>query len=393
MTDRRLTFGLVFVFVLGVLAYWISTRTYWADVQVPLPPKGEARTNPTYAAEHLVARLGATPKRDRLLVLPSSTGVIVLSAWNWNLSPSRRESLERWVESGGRLVLDASVGTTPEFERWSGIVTSANVSYLKVPPEDRTDDDKPCRQFQELRGGQPAGTADHWLCETRPALVQTSTRTAAWSLREKNAGVQAMRTTVGRGSVTRLNFTPFAYRDLFEGDHGWLLVAATQLKAGDEVHFLSEGDYPGLLTLTWQRGGPAVVLLLLVVGLQLWRGGVRFGPPIAPTVTARRSLAEQIRGSGQFALHNNGTDALHEATVRALDDVARRRIAGYRTMAAQERTATLAKLTGLGTDALADAIYHPQARRPQALHATIALIDTARRRLMLNLTRTSDVTD
>ena len=56
--------------------------------------------------------------------------------------------------------------------------------------------------------------------------------------------------------------------------------------------------------------------------LALWRGGVRFGPLTAASETARRSLAEQIRGTGQFVLRHGGGEALHAAAVRALNEAA-----------------------------------------------------------------------
>src|SRR6185503_10625564 len=107
----------------------------------------------------------------------------------------------------------------------------------------------------------------------------------------------------------------------------------------------------------------------------LWRGGVRFGPLAAPAPTARRSLAEQIRGTGRFALHHGGSEALHAASVRALDEAARRRVAGYAALPAKART---------DADALAAAVYNPRARRPHDVRNTIALLETARRRLIVN---------
>ena len=35
----------------SVLAYWIASNTEWTEVKIPLPPKGEAATNPFYAAQ------------------------------------------------------------------------------------------------------------------------------------------------------------------------------------------------------------------------------------------------------------------------------------------------------------------------------------------------------
>src|SRR5262245_43572536 len=95
--------------VLVLLIVWIARNSYWADVTMPLPPKGEALTNPFYAAQRFSEALGAHTVRDRHLGAPAPDAVIVLSAWNWSLSHARRDALKHWVESGGRLVVDRTV--------------------------------------------------------------------------------------------------------------------------------------------------------------------------------------------------------------------------------------------------------------------------------------------
>jgi hypothetical protein len=187
-----------------------------------------------------------------------------------------------------------------------------------------------------------------------------------------------MRVAIGRGSVTVVNSAPFRYRSLFDGDHGRLFVAAAQLRHGDEVHFMSEDDYPGLMTLMWRRGAPVVAIGLVLVGLLLWRGAVRFGPLAPSPASARRSLADQIRGSGRFALQCGG-QALHAAVVRALDEAARRRISRYGSMPPDGRSAALARLTGIDGDALSSAVDLSRPRRAGELHRTLTLLEAARR--------------
>ena len=372
------------VLALVSLAYWIGTNTYWGDIDVPTPARGEARTNPTYAAQRFVEELGARATRNRTLVVPPPSSVIVLSSWNWDLSATRRDALERWVESGGRLVIDRSVTWRDDFESWSGISYEYNKSAANA---DQDKEREPCRRYRENRreGASAAGDQVHWLCDFYDQFFDIRTRQPAeWTLGTADTGVQVARVRVGRGALTLVNGRPFQQRAIFDGDHAWLLARAADLRKGDDVHFLSEADYPSLLALSWQRGGPVVVLALVLVAMLLWRGAVRFGPGAAATVAARRSLAEQICGTGSFALHHGGADSLHAAAVRALDEAARRRVAGYAHLAANPRTEALARLTNLDPEALASAIYHPRTRRPEELGTTIALLETARRRLLTN---------
>ena len=74
--------------------------------------------------------------------------------------------------------------------------------------------------------------------------------------------------------------------------------------------------------------------------------------------TARRSLAEQIRGTGQFALRHGDGESLHAASLRALTEAAARRVPGYARLSPSDRAAALARLTGFDRDAFTAAAYH-----------------------------------
>jgi hypothetical protein len=364
---------------LGALIWWVASNTYWDDTQVPMPLKGEARTNPFYAAERFANALGARATSGRVLTIPAPDAVMVLHAWHWTLSTSRREAIERWVEAGGRLVVDDSlIGGEEVFETWSGIVRR----YREIDADEAAKlfedfDDDPCAPLNE-----DPPTAPRRVCGASVMSFLGTSRTVSWSLRGAS-GVQALRVPVGRGSVTVINATPFHERNLFDGDHGWLFVAAAQLGKDDQVVMLSERDHPSLLALVWQHGAPVVVLGLTLIALALWRGAVRFGPLAADPDTARRSLAEQIRGTGQFVVRHGRGDALHAATVRALNEAAQRRVANYATLTADERVAALARLTGFDRNILAAAVHQSGVRRSHDLRSSIALLESIRRQLLV----------
>ena len=379
MTRPRALTG-IGVLVLAALVTYVATHTYWGDVTIPMPPKGEARTNPFYAAQRFAEALGARTAWDRSFSTPPQDSVIVLSYWHWDLSDRRRRALEAWVDAGGRLVAgDLLFDGGDAFERWSG------VTHTLLPAgedeEEPVDPDlwESCRTLRETVGaGQTPGGARRRVCGLVPRSFLASRAGPSWSLRDAT-GIQAVRVPVGRGSVTVINAEPFRGRDLFEGDHAWLFVAATGLRPGDEVRFLSEDDHPSLLALAWQHGAAVIVLGLPLVALALWRGAVRFGPIETPPEPARRSLAEQIRGTGRFALRHGGGESLHAAAVRALDEAARRHVPAYARLRPDERLDALARLTPFDRSALAAAIHHAGRRRAHELRDTIALIETARR--------------
>jgi len=402
--DRSLIIKLIVLAALVLIAVWIMNNTYWAEDTIPKGLTGEAATNPFYAAQKLSGSLGARSEWKHVLGdLPSTDSIIVLAYWHWDVIAKRREQLERWVHEGGRLIVDSSlIANDTSLKEWLGI--ERHEVPAKHDDDTQDDDDKEekpkkprspkpnfLKQAEERecdhltlidhRPDADANRNTYQLCSYDSYQYMTASQSVSWGLRDSH-GLQAARVAVGRGSVTMFNAAPFVYREMIYGEHGLLFVAATQLRRGDHIYFLMDEDGVPLLKLIWRYGSPVVVLAGLFVLAALWRNGMRFGPMAAPRDGARRSLAEQIIGTGHFILRFNGDQALHAAAVRALTDVARKQIAHYDRLNTQERTRALAKETGLDEEALSYAIHFQGKRRAADLRHAISLLEQARRQLL-----------
>ena len=373
------------LFVLLVAA-WLVSNTEWGEVDLPTPLRGEAATNPFYAAQKLVETLGATSERREALGDTRTDAVVVLSTWGWDIDGARREELERWVEAGGRLVVDAAlISGTDAFEQWSGIArereeVDPNEEDLFQAPEIV----EPCQSYVEVLHDEAGGGINgdfYRVCNFDYDTWLEPARGMLWSLGDDGYR-QAIRVAVGRGTVTVVNGVPFVYRELFEGEHGELLVAAADLAGGDHVVFMSEADVASLPALVWRHGAPVIAVLLLFIALALWRGAVRFGPLLPAAEPARRSLAEQVLGTGRFAVRVGGGAALFAAARRALHEAAARRIAGYERLAADAQASSVAKLAKVDARELAAALSLEEGPPPTELRATLALLEAARRQLV-----------
>lgn len=378
MTRSHVTAALC-VLLFGALVVFVANNTYWEDIPYPTPPKGEAVTNPFYAAQRFAEALGASTRRDRVFVAPSPKSVVVVSAWHWDLSAQRQAAIERWVESGGRLVVDDTLsGDVTGFMSWSGVDWGYDEAAADAYYE--RDDDTPIENCAPVMEVEPQSHRGYSVCGLDFSFL-TTTRPMQWALRD-GAGLQAVRVAVGAGSVTVINAAPFTRRSLFDGDHASLFVAGTQLTRGDEVVFLTEDDHPSILALMWIYGAPSVVLSGVLLAFFLWRGAARFGPTLPAPEPRRRSMAEQIRGSGSFALQYGEGASLHEAAVRALTEAAHRRIPAYPRLSRPQRATALGKATGMDGDAIVSAIDGISKRRVNELPNTLALLECARRQLL-----------
>jgi hypothetical protein len=106
----------------ALLIVWVAQHLVWDEVKIPMPWRGEAARNPSYAAQRLVEALGATSERRQIIGDLEPDAVVVLSDWGWDVSSARRREFENWVETGGRLVVDTSLITGNDaFEKWSGV--------------------------------------------------------------------------------------------------------------------------------------------------------------------------------------------------------------------------------------------------------------------------------
>jgi len=392
MTSRHwLGIGLgLFVLVLGV---WLATNITWEPQSMDLPPKGEARVNPFYATQRLAEQLGARTAWQHGLGAAEPDAVIVASALHWSLIPARRRAIEQWVDNGGRLIVDSLFLGTEEFARWSGISLDRpdkDDAKEKDTEEDKEDFKPPprCRPWKDDAGAQ------YRMCGYWGVIPLKSTSQPLWSLHDE-VGTQVVRVQHGRGTITVVNGAPFATGRLLDkdSDHARLFVTATQLRRGDNVYFVSENERPSLLALIWRYGAPVVCLVAAWLALALWRDGVRFGPGIPEREPARRSLAEQIRGTAHFALRFGGGESLYEATLRAFTSAAQKRIPGFAALDSDGRAAAVARVTGFDATVLAAAMTAVDFHRLNELRTTVALLEAARRQLQIRSTGPSHGTD
>ncbi len=192
--------SLTVILVVAVVLFvaWIARNTEWGEVNVPTPLRGDAATNPFYAAQQLVETLGATSERRESLGATSTDAVVVLSTWGWDINNARRAELERWVEAGGRLVVDAALITGSDaFERWSGI------ERQREEPEDAADRDlfeapeivEPCQALEEI-SYEPDGYREEAVfyegCNFDYTSWLVSSRGILWLLRS-DGDIQAAR--------------------------------------------------------------------------------------------------------------------------------------------------------------------------------------------------------
>jgi hypothetical protein len=417
------TVNLLGLAAIGALGLWLVFATEWVDVWRPTPPRGEAARDGHYAIKQIVGKLGGkVTSPDNLDRLPPPGATLVLESNQWDFLPGRSQQLREWVEvHGGHLVLPSffTTGATIDWlplrqkKRAKGADLSCPASGdsdgddekdtdderedveptpsrprppdpLFVGPQDSPRDQ--CPTLAERVGGdaQAEPLRRYRLCQGDglTGLEATPAAAESWAL-VGTRGAPVLRATLGSGRITAMSAWGFLdNRSIFMGDHAQVALAMLDLRPGGDVWFVIDEKREALLMWLWHRAGPAIGLALLAMTFALWRGARRFGPLLPEPPLARRSVAEQIRGTSAFVLRGGGA-ALLAAARRALDDAARQRIAGYERMTMGQRVEALRQPTGLAADVLTRAL-DPQLPPRRALPDKLAVIEQTRRRLAFN---------
>lgn len=391
--SRQALAWVVAVLLLGVSGWWLAENTEWVEDRTPRGARGEALTNPVYAAEQLLRQLGMQVEhRESLDSLPPPGARLVLLSADWQLVPGRLDSLKRWVEQGGHLVLPHGVEDDDDdaLADWLPIIDLP--SGKPMPKE------APVLPGMAASAPTPQSHAHTELISTPPlwgstqrlitcdnaqmarALHLRQGETARWTA-ARGQDVRAMRVAVGQGSVTRLSHLPsiFFNTPALRCDTPLLLAAAVQAEPGATAWVYLQEKREALMPWLWQQAWVVIVLGLLTLAVSLWRAAVRFGPLQPTPPRLRRSVAEQVTGLGAW-LQRGGTEALLAAQQRALDETAARHLPRYRGQPVPERARLIADATGLPVHDLAAAMTARYSTRAELAHR-LQLLETARRRL------------
>ena len=382
---------------------WLMRSIEWVEVDVPTPARGEAARDRFYVAKQLARRLGAsvTTVHD-LERLPPADATLVIGSRRWSMFPGREAALQRWIDGGGHLVVLQSAwsaeGDTPPWvpmrsahlsvDSPSRAASAAKTQIAASAPSDiaerleRLAKPSPCNAYAEPDEIDPPFGEPHryFICGTPIRVLHTTAPT--WLLRSSE-GVIAARVRYGQGDITANAIEGSFDNAVLVSPFNALAFAATlQLHEGDDVWFFDEETRARFLSLLWDRGAPALLLAGAAILLLLWRRGTRFGPLLADTARARRSVGEQVRRTAAFIAAGGGT-ALHRASVRALEEEARRSIAGYAMLlGARERAEAIARTTREDAVSLGAAMSPLQRPDRHRLAAAIARLERARRALL-----------
>ena len=361
--------GLLLACLLGAGGYFVWSKAIPYDEVVDRGPSPEALANPYLAAEHFLSQQGLAVDHansaERLTTLPAKGHSLLLLGERSNMPPRQVEQLLAWVKSGGHLLLVAEALWDEETGKSGDLLLDRLDIHqtLSDEPEELAPTEK-----KPLKKKAPDLTKLYVDNETAPAYFSFDTdfnltdpkHLAQFSANSARSS-HLMQLDLGRGRVTVITDSDlWKTPSIGRHDNAWLLWYLTQ---GTGVTLLFNSDFDDLFTLLVRYFPQALVALIALVALALWRAGMRQGPIQSPPPNARRQLQEHLKASADFLLRRSGQGTLLRALQRDVLRAARRRHTGFEHLDNAEQWRVLEHLTHQPSHVISQALGPLPAKR------------------------------
>jgi len=380
--------ALVTIAILAILALLILffqknfeyvEKTQWQ------PLTGEAKTNPLYASQLFLRRMGIpTQTKDNvqdLGTLPNTDTVILISSSRQTLRSAQLSGLLGWVSNGGHLII-SGVADWTVFPSESPLVDEPKDSQAEDLASPPTID--PLQEFLEVQIREGI-EFDNNKSETiklkgtvRPlALGADYYRAITLNDNNKTMGLEQVaingknviiRQQIDEGLITLVSGLDFINNyKVGKFDHAeilWQLVHGKHATLGaskpllpDAVWLVHSDETPNLFELIWKHFWTLVITLGLLFFIWVFRVSRRFGPLIPKETEDRRNLLEHIDASGAYYWKQQQQDVLLESTRSVAQQLLLKRIPGWHALSQQDQIQLLAKRLDLNEAQLSKTLY------------------------------------
>ena len=382
---------IIFVAFVLLVAAWVVVNTEWGEVEVPTPLRGDAATNPFYAAQKLVETLGATSERARVARRHERRcrrRAVDVGLGHRPSAPRRARALgRRRRPARRRRRADQRQRRVRGVERHRARARGARP---RRGPFQAPEIVEPCRALVEGRrrrrtDGDAATATSYDACNFDYASLARDGRAARSGRLNDDGFLHGARVRPWGRAPSR---SSTACRSSIASCSRAITASCSRgrddLRAGDHVVFMSEADVAlaagaRLAARRARRRGAAARSSRSRCGAARCGSGRSSRRASARAARSR----EQILGTGRFAVRVGGGAALVAAARRALHEAATRRIAGYERLTARRAGGSRrGARRRRRSRARRRARSREQDARPLELRAKLALLESARRQLV-----------
>ncbi|RBP48305.1 DUF4350 domain-containing protein [Arenicella xantha] len=215
------------------------------------------------------------------------------------------------------------------------------------------------------------------LSDTESELIDYQILT---SISDEN-GVRLIQFELGEGTFTAISSSDlWTNEHIGLGDHAYFL--SYMVPSGSTLHFFYNVDVPSLGTMLTRYFLEFILLSLLILGLWLWRHGLRVQRIQAVDESRRRSFAEHLSASAKYLVTHKQWDALLTSLQEDIELQMRAYDSGFSRLDVQAQTDLLARQSQLPSEQIERWIaYCNQLNNQDELFAALKLGHLIRKRL------------
>lgn len=375
-----MTYRTMLYLTLGVLAAMVL-GTVWFINEFDLVPttrwenmKPEARKNRYLALERFAARMGrpATELTDehKLENLPQN-GVLILDRERRRQLPSQRaESLLRWVEQGGYLIVAAESANTED-----AVLQRLDISWHEPKPDAGNTSQAKAEKAPPTVQLNIPGAGGMALEHFYGGLVAGRLR-PTWQAGLEPGKVQVLHYAWGKGQITVFDcFCAFTNNAIGHYDHAeiiWTLISTYQPRG--QLWLAARLKLPNLWEWLADSAWMPLASAALLVLLWLWHimprfGGLRRLPP-----PERRGLNDHLAAIGRAVWREGGLPHWRQLLRQSLLTGIARRHPQVLQLPSPERAAALVRLSGMSNDRVLQALERQNDHSPRAFTETVKAI-------------------
>jgi hypothetical protein len=354
--------GLAALLVAAALA-WFLKNFEQRSMQIDAGYSAAARRNPFLAAERFLARLDipvqSSAGRELLRDLPPTGDTLVVNGLAV-LNADRRDALHRWIEQGGRLLVEAASLWDEEDRpdtRRDDFLARYGVQLLEQPdPKDRS-----------LPGAEAVAeiAVDDYPHPVEVGFgaryyLEDSSGEASGAV-AAGGRIRLLQYEIGDGMLTVTADNRFlTNRNIGRQDHALFLALLTSPPGGGKVWLLYDSDIPWLGALLWQRAPFAMVSALCLVVLFLWHLGGRLGPLLPTRAEGHRDLLVHLQASAGFLWRHGQVDRLTEVTRGRIERKWLRRHPSLQELDKDGRSDRIARHVDIAPGEVRQVLYPPK---------------------------------
>jgi len=338
---------------IGLACLWFFKSFDKIPVEIPLGYSSEAKKNPFLAAEKFLEKISIElESRHDFGLFDDSLGqfdTVLVNGSRIGMSSLRRDNMKNWIEQGGHLVLLATEYYEYEFgSSRDKFLDEVGLRFYNTDSDyDYYDDEGNLTylSFEEFENN----TEIHFY---GTGYIEDTSGNASFIAGPEDVD-QFIQYPMGEGLLTVvIDFSIWRNGRISEHDHAMFL---TQLiGSSPKAWLVYNREQPSLLSLMLDQA-PLIlisssVMLLLVLGGQLWRKG----PAKKDTPPIQREIMQHVAAAGEFSFRSDRGVRLLEDLMQTIHSRMSQLVFGYQRMTPQKQIIKLSHITGIDKNTLAD---------------------------------------